>query len=240
MKVFTAGITAAMLMASPAFADGFDWSGLYIGAHGGWAQDKFDPSTSLLPDESAAGPEVEGLLDDKLIDGWTGGAQIGINRQFGVLVVGLEADISGGDVEGENNLSLFGGALKASVKSDLELFGTARARLGYLVRDNLLIYGTGGLAWGKFDTSVDASFGPITANFSGDTTQVGWTVGAGAEWALNDRWSITGSYLYADLGDEDISVNGPISNGVNSISLGLPMHVEHELHFVRTGLNFRF
>jgi outer membrane immunogenic protein len=40
------------------------------------------------------------------------------------------------------------------------------------------------------------------ANFS--QTNVGWAIGAGAEWKLTHNWSVRGEYLYVDLG----SING--------------------------------
>jgi outer membrane immunogenic protein len=88
---------------APAAAPLFDWTGFYIGAHGGYGWGSF------------------GGLDP---DGGFGGGQIGVNWQFAPnWVWGVEADISGADMKD----SVAG----VSVKTDV--FGTVRGRLGYTV-----------------------------------------------------------------------------------------------------------
>ncbi len=98
----------------------FNWTGFYIGGHGGygWADaDNLNPK------------------------GWFGGGQVGYNWQYAPnWVFGVEADISGSDIS-ETNLA--GAPL---VSSKINYFGTARGRLGYTV-DRVMVYGTGGLAW---------------------------------------------------------------------------------------------
>src|SRR5260370_19356728 len=98
----------------------FNWTGFYIGGHGGygWADaDNLNPK------------------------GWFGGGQVGYNWQYAPnWVFGVEADISDSDIS-ETNLA--GAPL---VSSKINYFGTARGRLGYTV-DRVMVYGTGGLAW---------------------------------------------------------------------------------------------
>src|SRR5215475_13084567 len=71
-----------------------------------------------------------------------------------------------------------------------------------------MIYGTGGAAWGKVNTSINANClvgcgGSViqtdtTANFS--DTKVGWVAGAGVEAMLNANWILRMEYLHYDLG----------------------------------------
>ena len=83
-----------------------------------------------------------------------------------------------------------------------------RAGLTHLLPGNwLLLYGTGGLAYGRVDASAnllqhfdEGSPSQFPASIS--KTKVGWTAGAGAEWMFARNWSAKLEYLYIDLGDE--------------------------------------
>lgn len=140
------------------------------------------------------------------VDGFIGGLQAGYNWQgAGPLVLGIEADLQYADVSS----SVF----------TLDYFGTVRARLGYAF-DQFLVYGTGGFAYGRgtFET-----FG-----LSNSQNQFGWTVGAGAEYAIDNNWSVKGEYLYVDLGEETYS------------TLFGPRDVGTTANVLRAGVNYRF
>ncbi|MFG1464421.1 outer membrane protein [Xanthobacter sp. DSM 24535] len=114
--------------------------------------------------------------------GWSGGGQVGYNYQFvNNVLIGVEADLQGSDISSST----------LGLSSKLDYFGTVRARLGYAF-DRVLPYVTGGLAYGK-NTITD--FG-----FSDSNTHVGWTVGAGLEYAMTNNWTARAEYLYTDLG----------------------------------------
>ena len=82
------------------------------------------------------------------------------------------------------------------------------------------VYGTVGLAYGTL--RGQNSF----TGFSQSRTDIGWTVGAGMEVALNSNWSARAEYLYIDLNDRSHSVTGT-DNGLESSLL-------------RFGINYRF
>ena len=42
---------------------------------------------------------------------------------------------------------------------------------------------------------------------NGIDDKVGWTVGAGLEYAVSPAWSVKGEYLYVDLGSETFNTN---------------------------------
>ena len=98
-------------------------------------------------------------------------------------------------------------------------FGTLRGRGGYAL-NNILFYGTVGLAYGTL--RGQNSF----TGLSQSRTDIGWTVGAGMEVALNSNWSARAEYLYVDLNDRSHSVTGT-DNGLESSLL-------------RFGINYRF
>jgi outer membrane immunogenic protein len=98
-------------------------------------------------------------------------------------------------------------------KSQLNWFGTARVRFGYVPTQRLLVYGTGGLAYGEVQGNLEWSnvfSGIATSRYwqgSDSDVRVGWTLGAGAEYALTSSISIRAEYLYLDLGKSNVSAN---------------------------------
>jgi outer membrane immunogenic protein len=154
-----------------------------------------------------------GDSDNLAPSGWSGGGQVGYNWQYAPnWVFGLEADLSG------SNLSDSNAAGAPLVNSKVNYFGTARARLGYTV-DRVMVYGTGGLAWAH-DRVND---GLVQAN----GTQVGWTGGAGIEYAFAPNWSTKLELLYADYGNK-------------TYALTTPTRVDLTDNTVKLGLNYRF
>jgi outer membrane immunogenic protein len=138
--------------------------------------------------------------------GVAGGAQVGYNWQSGQFVFGGETDLqlSGAD-------DTF-----APWKFSNPWFGTLRGRVGYAF-NNILAYATGGLAYGD----VKAESG----NLSETKTQLGWTLGVGAEVGLAPNWSAKVEYLYMDLGSRFYSITG-VENGLQAsvLRLGVNYH----------------
>jgi outer membrane immunogenic protein len=98
-------------------------------------------------------------------------------------------------------------------RSQLDWFGTARVRFGFLPTARLLVYGTGGLAYGEVEGSLEhhnVFSGIVTSRYwegSDSDLRVGWTLGAGAEYALTSSVSIRAEYLYLDLGKSNVMAN---------------------------------
>jgi len=142
------------------------------------------------------------------------GGTAGYNWQFGKVVTGLE-----GDVDWANS---WAGCPSGCTTSDTWL-GTLRGRFGYAF-DWVLPYVTGGLAVGDIRAT--------TPGFPGaSTTNAGWTVGGGLEFALPGNWSAKAEYLHTDLGRFNCGANCD----------GLPTdNVSMHDNIVRAGINYRF
>ena len=176
------------------------WGGLYVGGHVGglWSNSGDNSVFGRWKDRDCRGncygkdwspwEEIKRVKFSEEDDDVTliGGLHIGYNWQSGARVFGLEADASFGD--------------------GVEYLASLRARLGY-ARDNLLLYITAGVAFASFDdTTVVASGGGLTgsADLGGDS-DVGFVVGAGAEYKLSSNWSIGVEGLYYAFGDGEDS-----------------------------------
>lgn len=199
---------------------GMLWDGFYIGANAGysWSNDH---------DVSLSGPGAGGSFGILAPEGWSGGGQIGYNRQFDRFVLGLEADMQAADIS--DSTAGFGpGGYFGTANADINWFSTVRGRLGYAAGPALL-YATGGFAFADVDYSIDASPGGGVAMSNGEI-KTGYTVGGGIEWKFSPQWSLKSEYLYVDLGDEKLSTAGG----------GYTAETGTDFHTVRAGLNYHF
>ena len=108
------------------------------------------------------------------------------------------------------------------------------------VSSNVLLYGTSGLAVTELGVrnSLSSAVAQGAVNDSGRL--VGWTVGGGAEWALNRHWSLRAEYLYLDFGK--VTVNAPVNSPgpLFPDNNNLATTVDLTAQIVRGGLNYRF
>jgi outer membrane immunogenic protein len=152
---------APIIAAAPIFT----WTGFYAGVNAGWGWRDSNQQTVVL------GGAVPGTLvfPDSGDGGFTGGAQIGYNWQFGSFVVGAETDIQWLDAGGSEAVAFVpfgtgGTFIPGQFRNDLsDWWGSLRLRAG-VAFDRVLVYATGGLAYTEDNT--------------------GWVVGGGVEWAL--------------------------------------------------------
>lgn len=166
----------------------YSWAGPYLGANLGYAWGSVENSRTKP-------------------DGVFGGAQAGYNWQNGQFVFGLEGDIQ---VSAADDTF-------APWKFSNPWFGTVRGRLGYAF-NNVLVYGTGGLAFGELRAE--------TFGLSESHTNAGWTLGVGAEFGIYQNWTAKVEYLYVDLSSSNFSITA----APNSYQFGL----------VRAGVNYHF
>jgi len=191
--------------APPMAAPYYNWTGFYIGINGGggWGSSSWDSTGSF--DTSG------GLV----------GGTIGYNWQTGPWVLGLEGDIDWANIKGTTNVP---GCVGGGCSSENTWLGTTRGRVGYAF-DRWMPYVTGGVAFGD----VDATHSGATGQSS---TQVGWTAGAGFEFAVVNNVTAKVEYLHYDLGSFQCGLN--CGNGfVND-------NVNFNANVVRGGVNLRF
>lgn len=188
----------------------FTWTGFYAGGQigGGWGTH----DRALLP------PGV--FTNSYNSSGVVGGVYAGYNWQMQSVVFGIEADVNGSGVKGDD-----GGAGGTTDESSLKWLGAVRGRIGFAF-NQFLIYGTGGWAFGSIEHTNSAL--PVQ---SFTNSRNGWTVGGGLEYAFNRNWSGRIDYRYVDLGTY---TNAAPTNGV------LPYEVENQYNIVTVGIAYRF
>ena len=172
---------------------------------------------------------------------------IGANLQTGVVVVGLEADISGANISGTNECNFsFGSVLGifSRCRTDLNAFGTVTGRLG-LASGRTLVYGKAGLAWGNFDRDVSSAIvvlgpgGVPLFNGSRSETRTGFTVGAGIEHALGRNWSAKLEYDFMDFGSSNETLHAVFAP-LPVVALNVGHSDLEQVHVVRLGINYKF
>lgn len=200
--VFASDPVPAAVAQVPAYA----WSGAYVGLNAGYGfgKAKFEYTDFDESEDS----EVNSLNGN----GFLGGLQAGYNWQSGSFVYGIESDIQYSDIKAKED---FEGAAK------IDWFGTTRARVGFAPADRVLAYATGGVAYGKLRLD--------TWLFDISKTKIGWTVGAGVEYAIDSNWSLKTEYLYTDLGKWTFAESDSDRNAMS-----------FNFHTVRAGVNYKF
>jgi len=187
-------------------------SGFYIGANAGMMRGTYDVTVVTLPDPPYAGY------------GGTLGLHAGYDYYGDGYMVGIEADGALTTVH-HDTMDSFG----AKNSSDMLWMATLRGRIGAPVTKDVLLYATGGLAVAE----LRMERGPdLTGRAPGNYSNVhwGWTLGAGAEFAVTDNILLRGEYLYMDLSEERYRV-----------ARGLPpIDNTYSGHMIRTALSYKF
>jgi outer membrane immunogenic protein len=241
----------------------FTWTGFYIGANAGgvWSNGGNASTTVFangLPIGTISG--VPATLADVFPgsnfgssqSGFIGGGQAGYNYQWGSWVFGVETDFDGTtlsrsrSVIGPTFVEPFFGlndffTANGSVK--LDWLGSTRGRVGY-AWDRLLIYGTGGVAYGGASSHLDVFDAVDGFGFSssgGSSTRTGWTAGGGVEYAFTNNWIIGAEYLYYDLGSRHLNI---VPNVAASDFFGAAVFSQTKIDFtgssVRARLSYKF
>ena len=213
---------------APAYVEPvYDWTGFYIGGNLGYSWGRSSDTSTVT---NGAGTILFTSATQSDLNGFVGGGQIGYNWQMQNWVFGLEADIQAAGEKGSLDftcpqatctpnfgvIAVFPGpAVPVALSQKIDWFGTVRGRIGVLATPQVLLYGTGGLAYGEVGSSAVVGlaatpFGTVS------NTNFGWTVGAGVEGMIGGNWTARLEYLYVDLG----RVNGAFTTTIGALGGG--------------------
>ncbi|WP_417309702.1 outer membrane protein [Devosia sp.] len=184
-----------------------NWDGAFVGAFGGYA------SGVTAPDNTGSTFDLEPA-------GWQLGVNAGVNFTLSNgIVAGVVGDIAWADL---SDSLTFTAPFSGSYDSKVDWLGSLRGRVG-IDGGDFLPYLTAGLAVAHNTLSVTGN-----GTLSDDQTHIGWTVGAGAEFAVTDELSIDLLYRYSDYGTKTYAISGPEED------VGLTAHQ------LTVGLNYAF
>jgi outer membrane immunogenic protein len=225
---------------SPApFAPAALWQGFYLGGHAGGAWGGPDVSDTFV---YVGDPSFNGGLNGAgFIGGAQAGYNIqrgrfvfGLEGDLGYLglsaskSVSFKPDSCTGYYSADHKAYFTYGAdmcaINAKYSSSSGLYGDITGRLGYAL-DRTLFYAKGGVAF--LDANFKANYsgqncltlgicgrgGPSIFNYDHSDTLVGWTIGAGVEYALSPSWSLKAEYQHFDFGSMSYSYSGCVSVG---------------------------
>jgi len=242
----------------------FAWTGPYGGIDFGYARGHLktrghwagsgDAVITELPDGLRGGLAAGGSRRNS----YAGGVRAGYDFQFGSFVAGVVADVTAlrlkrSSVVAAEAIDPASGsavAAAASARQQLYWFGTLRSRVGFTPFARFMIYGTGGLAFGRVGQNINGVVAVTSPDGAGDEItrfgafgrtgsgyRLGWVVGGGAEYAVTDNVSVQAEYLHVDL------------NGRNAVA-ALPAPDTGQAAFafkngtafdiVKAGVNYRF
>jgi len=197
----------------------YNWTGVYVGVNGGFGDGNSNWTNGTFG-ETGRFP----------ISGYVIGGTIGANYQIGAYVFGIEGDVDWTHLTGGSGSTC--GAISDAVpppagcQTQSEWLGTVRGRAGYAV-NSVLIYGTGGAAFGNIQTGL------IPPSTFDSSTEVGWTIGAGIEVGFAPNWTAKVEYLFVDLPDATCTTVADCGGAVGST-------VSFNENIVRAGINFKF
>ncbi|MBY6200242.1 outer membrane beta-barrel protein [Maritalea mobilis] len=171
----------------------YDWTGVYVGGslsfgHGIYEGEFVPPATTDFPGDG------EGDIDGHMISGL-----IGYNMQNGNLVYGAEVALSAVDIDGSEPCPNTSFDCNIAIDSMVSLSG----RLGYLMNDQMMVYGSLGLAAANVEVSTIG-----LANDGSEETATGFTIGVGMEYAVSESMRVRGGITHYAFGEEEYGVSG--------------------------------
>jgi outer membrane immunogenic protein len=261
-KFLIATVTFATLIGTPALAADmalkapppppapvWSWTGFYVGLNGGYGWNQSTGTLSCINPAGAlfgAGCNA-GVSGVTRPHGGLFGGQAGYNWQSNSIVYGLETDLQWSGIKSTNSVvdpccnPGFTTPGTVTATSNLQWFGTVRARVGVLASPNALLYVTGGLIYGHESVS-NVLFFPSGFNYpaAAGSTRAGGTVGGGLEYAFTHNVSGKVEGLWYDMGSLTDSFTCPA--GAPACAAGFTEGTKYTFRggIVRGGLNVRF
>lgn len=220
IRLLCTAVIGALAASGPVFADDYlnnsksilDWTGFYAGVLGGYGAGDGVTDTS-------------GVTTAVHLGGAIAGATGGFNKQFDKLVVGVEGDIAWSGQSGSATCVI---DPRFTCHADVDWIGSLRGRVGYAA-NRILIFATAGAAFTHGKSYITPNSIGLTGSYT--DSYVGWTAGAGIEYAINERVSLKAEYAYADYGTRTAPA-GTVTFP--------PTTIHMTSHYGKVGLNVHF
>jgi len=206
----------------PIAAPIYNWTGFYIGAHGGIANGN-----------TTGAANIGGLFNvstDFSLSGGIYGGHAGYNHHVGQVVFGIEGTLSGLELSGDTTCVIL-----FRCSRSLDWLATVRGRVG-VAMDRAMVYGLIGIAWADVQTDVRDNVLGIFA-LDGGETHVGWVAGIGLEYAVTNRVIARIEYNHIDLGSETHTLGASL--GGIPLGFTLPSKVDVTIDTIKLGVSVK-
>ncbi|MBN8940768.1 MAG: porin family protein [Rhizobiales bacterium] len=207
----------------------FNWTGFYVGGYVGGSsrQSRFTDVNGY----NLAG-ESWNVNRTSFLGGLTAGYNWQLTPSF---LLGVEAEV--GYLGGARRAQPSSAGLDTTGRINDSVYGLLTARAGFTV-DRALFFVKGGLALGGgslriSDTCTAAPCGPGTLAGS-RSTDFGWTIGGGVEYAVAQNWTIKGEYNYVRFNNRTINA---VSGANAAFAYGVS---NNDAHLFKVGVNYLF
>jgi outer membrane immunogenic protein len=251
---------AAMLMASPALADGSvakkrapvveccdaNWNGIYFGGGVGWAAMITDHTDVFGP--TATGPTDFHNRQDLGSDGVFGFLRVGLDRQVHPgIVVGAFADFELHDIGAFGSLSNQRRSKKKQYyappgndvfQNDVSLDSAwaLGARIGFVRSCCTMWYINGGYTRAEIDHTFTVNNVSLTDSRN-DVTLGGFFLGGGVEQQLGRGFALSLEYRYAAYESKEVYNGRYYVNGTEETHR---QDIDPTVHSMRLGLTYKF
>jgi len=206
----------------------YSWTGIYVGANGGFGWNAGTYTDSLYG-FSYSGTNMPGFI----------GGEIGANYQIYNFVLGLEADFDWALNQGNTTTVTSTSGTSIAATANNRWATLLDARVGYAF-DRVLVFAKGGAAWVGAsnptftNVATGASFSPALSG-----SNIGWTVGAGLEWAFWNNLSAKVEYDYIGLSNTSATLIVP-APGTGLATADTFNANSRSMQLVLLGLNYKF
>jgi len=197
------------------YVGSYNWTGLYTGAFAGGAHSMW--TIDFFRNNNHGHAELSS-------DGFALGAWVGYNWQMSRhLVLGVEGDLGWTNASQKNEVFD-----NDHTDSKISTFGSLRGRVGYAM-DRVMLFATAGLAFADISQNIQKGRNAGEQVVWENQTPVGYVIGAGIEYAFDDRWLGRAEYLYSNYGSTTLyNADGNRAEFANDMSL------------LRVGMSYRF
>jgi outer membrane immunogenic protein len=225
--VFAADLPMNYKSHAPYMAPVFNWTGCYVGVHGG-------------------GGAMRDSFTDQTGTGGLAGGQLGCNYQDGNWVFGAEGEGYWSGIKATSASSVNSEGVRDTVDTKNKYDFSIAARAG-IAFDRTLVYGKAGWVWGQFDfLSSDTNFNgvgvpPTIRTSSASGTLDGLLLGVGIEHAITNNWTVKLEYNFLKYGSKELSFTNCQSNAIPTcFAAGGTDTVRADKQIFKIGANYLF
>lgn len=215
-KIISIGIGLLVFTAGVCAEDKTNWTGFYGSAMLGRDWGNINEGNGLLDYTDFANDtyKISNGIGASM-KGWSGNIKLGYNKQIDSNLIGIELGGTWQNAKFKNEVTdtyqqdypfsdpAYPDSGVTTANTKINAYGTIAPKLGHIFNDKTLVYAYGGAAIGRIKRTIydNDNWFDVGTIISDTQTKVGYVLGFGAEYKLNDKWSLRGNYEYVDFGN---------------------------------------